>query len=185
VAGAVPAEAKTLARLLDELDYYQLLEIPRDASASQVRRAYHDTSRKWHPDVNRHLAPEMREAAEQIAKRVAEAYSVLRDTRRRRVYDQRMGASGTPLRMALAEAEAQADRSAVEERVGTTPNGRRFFLLATTALQQGDLASAARNLQTALTFEPSNPVFRARLDEVRAAQREHERRNPGPPPGRP
>lgn len=185
MAGLVPAEAKTLARLLDELDYYQLLEIPRDASASEVRRAYHDTSRRWHPDANRQLAPELREAAERIAKRVTEAYSVLRDPRRRRVYDQRIGASGTALRMALTEAEAEADRSAVEERVGATPNGRRFFLLATTALRQGDLAAAARNLQTALTFEPANPVFRARLDEVRAAQRERERASPGPPPGRP
>jgi hypothetical protein len=41
VAGINAAEVRAMAGLVDELDYYQLLEIPRDAPASAVKRAYH------------------------------------------------------------------------------------------------------------------------------------------------
>ena len=84
-----PAEIRALAKLVDELDYYQLLEIPRQATGSELKKAYYESSRRFHPDANRHLDPELRVAVEQIAKRLSEAYSVVRDPRRRQAYDSR------------------------------------------------------------------------------------------------
>jgi hypothetical protein len=81
-----------------------------------------------------------------------------------------VAAPTTPVagRPAEARAEAvEADKKAVQERLGTTPNGRRFFALAHGDIDRGDLASASRNLQMALTFEPANPFFREKLDEIR------------------
>ena len=39
MAAISAAEVRALAGLVDDLDYYQLLEIPRDAPASAVKRA--------------------------------------------------------------------------------------------------------------------------------------------------
>ena len=48
-----PTEIRALARLLGELDYYQLLHLRRDAGSVEVKRAYHATTRVFHPDANR------------------------------------------------------------------------------------------------------------------------------------
>jgi DnaJ-class molecular chaperone len=170
VPAITPAEVRALASLVDELDYYQLLEIARDAPASAVKRAYYAVTRRLHPDANRDLAAADRETLECVARRVSEAYQVLRDGRRRKAYDSQL-ATGAGARMQLAEAEAQAEREALDHHLGRTPNGRRFFNLARADLDRGDLVAAARNLRTALTFEPGNPYFKKKLDEVSAAQR--------------
>jgi curved DNA-binding protein CbpA len=161
------AEIRALAGLLDELDYYQLLEARREASTSELKQSYYDLSRRFHPDANRAQPPDVRGSVERIAKRLTEAWSVLRDPRRRRAYDQRLGESGE-LRIQLAEAEAAADKQSVEARLGTTSNGRRYCTMALADIERGDLKAAARNFQMALTFEPANPFFKQKLEELRS-----------------
>ena len=166
MAGLLGSEIVALARIFPKLDYYQLLHLKREASASEVREAYHAASRSFHPDANRKREPEIREAVENIARRVSEAYSVLRDARRRQAYDHQL-AEGKGLRIQLAEASAAAQRKATEAREGRTPQGRQFFNLACRDLERDDLEAAARNVKTALTFEPGNEFFKERLGEIR------------------
>jgi len=169
-----PTEILALARILDELDYYQVLHVTPEASMTEVRRAYHQSSRAFHPDANRHLTGAHREAVVAIARRITEAYTVLRDPRRRRAYDEALARGRN--RMQIAEAEAGARQQAADELEGRTPNGRKFSTLARTELQRGDLAAALRNLQTALTFEPGNERFRKKIDELKARLEEQRRR---------
>jgi curved DNA-binding protein len=63
-------------------DYYEVLGVPRDATAEAVKKAYRQQARKYHPDVNK--APE----AEARMKDVNEAYAVLSDPERRAAFDQ-------------------------------------------------------------------------------------------------
>ena len=161
-----PSEIKALARIIGDLDYYQLLHLERNAASGDVRRAYHATSRTFHPDANRHLEPELREAVRVIAMRISEAYSVLRDARRRRAYDRRIAESGG-VRMRLAEAQAEGGRGTSELRGPVTPQGRKFHKAALSDTKRGDHSAAARNLQTALTFEPDNELFKQKLAEVK------------------
>lgn len=162
-----PAEIRALAAILDELDYYAVLEIQAGAPVSEIRAAYHNASRRFHPDGHRDLGSDLRPALTRIAKRVTEAYSVLRDPRRRQVYDQQIAADVEKRRMPLANASAEAERQSRELREGRTPNGRRYFMLAQADLGRGDRAAAERNLRTAITFEPDNVAFQQQLAELR------------------
>ena len=64
-----PTEIQALARIMDELDYYQLMHVKRGANVREVKAAYYSTSRAFHPDANHYLAPELREAVATITKR--------------------------------------------------------------------------------------------------------------------
>ena len=161
-----PTEIKALARIVGELDYYQLLHLDRSASPREVKLAYHTSSRTFHPDANRHLDGELREAVKNIAKRITEAYQVLRDARRRRAYDALLE-TGTGVRIQLAEAASAGERNETAARQGKTPQGRQYFNLAQHDAKRNDWQAAARNLQTALTFEPGNEFFKAQLAAVR------------------
>jgi DnaJ-class molecular chaperone len=166
MADLAPTEITALAGILGELDYYQLLHLESDAKPSDIKRAYHATSRTLHPDSNRHQEPVVRAAIDEIAKRVSEAYSILRNPRRRKAYDQQVSAKAG-VRMQLAQAEAVSTRTQTEAREGRTPQGRQYFNLASASLRQADFASAVRNLQTAVTFEPDNTFFKEQLAEAR------------------
>ena len=160
------AEITALARVLGDLDYYELLHLAPDAKPGDVRLAYHATSRAFHPDANRQQCPEIRNAIHQIAKRVTEAYSVLRSPQRREAYNRHLS-SGAGVRMQLSEAEAASNREQAEKRQGRTPQGRQYFNLAVADLRRGDFAAGVRNLQTALTFEPGNTFFKDQLAQAR------------------
>jgi DnaJ-class molecular chaperone len=65
-------------------DYYAILELNRNATTNDIKKAYRDLAKKWHPDKN----PDNRENAETKFKLIAEAYGVLSDDEKRQKYDQ-------------------------------------------------------------------------------------------------
>ncbi|TVQ15953.1 MAG: hypothetical protein EA361_04865 [Bacteroidetes bacterium] len=65
-------------------NYYQILGVSHFASASDLRKAFREKAKCFHPDVN-HSASAAREF-----KRVNEAYQVLKDSEKRRIYDMRL-----------------------------------------------------------------------------------------------
>lgn len=69
-------------------DYYEVLGVEREASTTEIKRAFRKLARELHPDVNGH-DPE----AEEKFKEAAEAYEVLSDEERRATYD-RFGFEG-------------------------------------------------------------------------------------------
>jgi molecular chaperone DnaJ len=64
-------------------DYYELLGVPRKASAKEIRTAFRKLARKYHPDLN-----PGDKASEEKFKQLQEAYDVLSDTKKRQMYDQ-------------------------------------------------------------------------------------------------
>ena len=74
-------------------DYYQVLELDRQASAEDIRRAYRSLAKKYHPDVNGAAD------AEDRFKEINEAYAVLSDAERKAAYDRygHAGLKGMPM----------------------------------------------------------------------------------------
>jgi DnaJ-class molecular chaperone len=79
--------AKTFA--IARKDYYQILGIPRDANDEQIKQAYRNLAKKYHPDVNIGKT-EIYEPSADKFRELSEAYSVLSNKILRLDYDTKM-----------------------------------------------------------------------------------------------
>ncbi len=68
---------------MSKRDYYDILNVQRNASEDELKKAYRKLALKYHPDKN----PGDKSAEEKF-KEVSEAYDVLRDPKKRQTYDQ-------------------------------------------------------------------------------------------------
>jgi molecular chaperone DnaJ len=66
-----------------EKDYYKTLGVPKTAKAAEIKKAYRELARKYHPDANKGDAK-----AEDRFKEITEAYNVLSDEKQRKEYDE-------------------------------------------------------------------------------------------------
>lgn len=111
-----------LRRLLSTKDHYRVLGVAQTASKQEIKQAYHRMAKFLHPDVNArdpNAAVKFREAAE--------AYQVLGDDVKRRLYDARDEWSSPPVsRTARARRSARDDTTAMERMLGP---GRVAMLL--------------------------------------------------------
>ena len=65
-------------------DYYEVLGVNKNATDDELKKAYRRLAKKYHPDANL----DNKEEAEKNFKEVNEAYEVLSDSQKRRMYDQ-------------------------------------------------------------------------------------------------
>ncbi len=66
-------------------DYYEVLGIPRSANDADIKNAYKKLAKEHHPDM---VAKDDKEQAEKRFKEINEAYQILSDAQKRKMYDQ-------------------------------------------------------------------------------------------------
>jgi molecular chaperone DnaJ len=62
--------------------YYEVLEVSRDASGTEIKKSYRRLAMQYHPDKN----PDDKEAEDKF-KEIGEAYEILTDEQKRAAYD--------------------------------------------------------------------------------------------------
>ena len=78
---------------MDNEDFYDILDVKRDASQDDIKKAWRSFSRKYHPDMQHGKSDEEKKAAEETFKKGQAAYECLSDPEKRDVYD-RYGLDG-------------------------------------------------------------------------------------------
>ena len=89
-------------------DYYEVLGVARDADDSTIKKAYRKLAKKYHPDTN-----VGNKQAEERFKEVTEAYDILSDPEKRKLYDNPCH----PYTQALLSAVPVPDPRARKERI--------------------------------------------------------------------
>lgn len=101
------------------VDYYKLLQVDKNATDDDLKKAYRKLAMKWHPDKN----PTNKKEAEAKFKQISEAYEVLSDPQKRAIYDQ-YGEEG--LKGQVPPPDAGGPGGATYFQTGDGPNVFRF-----------------------------------------------------------
>ncbi len=105
-------------------DYYEILGVDKSASVEDIKRAYRALAMKHHPD---RVPADQKKDAEEKFKELSEAYAVLSDAQKRRVYDQ-YGHAGFDQRYSTEDIFRGADFSSIFEDLGLGGGGSIFDL---------------------------------------------------------
>src|SRR3989304_1765433 len=76
--------------MTDELDFYDILGVPQNASLDDIRHAYRALARLYHPDAQQEGAT----GTTLLFRQVQQAYEVLSDQQRRAAYNRRLAEAG-------------------------------------------------------------------------------------------
>ena len=142
-----------LARF-EELNHYELLELPQDASPEQIAQAFPTLARRWHPD---RLSPEygdLRESVTRVFARMTEANRVLSNPAQRRAYEQSIGNSG--------------DTPNEQDQVVQVLRSAEAFQKAEILLKKRDLEGAEELARMAHEGDPEQPEYVALYAFIRA-----------------
>jgi DnaJ-class molecular chaperone len=160
-------EAAALAQVLDELDYFQVLKVGQTASPNEIKTAYYRESRAYHPDRFYQLPNlDLKESIGRIYKRINEAYVCLRDDVKRTKYLADVNGPDRAKKLRFVEASEQELKKDKEQEIGSTPQGRKFYMAGLQDMAAQRFAAAERNFKMALTYEPNNANYKAKRDEA-------------------
>jgi DnaJ-class molecular chaperone len=164
-------EVETLAAALDQLDYFGVLKIAQAATPADIKAAYYRESRAFHPDrFAAYPDAALRDLIGKIYRRVNEAYTVLRDDKKRAKYLADIAGPERAKKLRFTEVDEAAvkeeQKRKLEEQLGTTPNGRKFYAAALLEIQGQRWDAAQRSLKSALMYEPGNARFKEALAAV-------------------
>jgi tetratricopeptide (TPR) repeat protein len=82
--------------ILPSMTFYQMLDIPKTATEEEIKKAYFQRARSFHPDrFERKLAAEYKAQIDEVFDGITNAYRVLSNKEARRVYDAKSGSAVT------------------------------------------------------------------------------------------
>ena len=158
---------KGLFSSLDKLNYYQILNLDKDATNDEIKSAYHEATRTYHPDKHiQNGSEEIAEMTKVIYKRIVEAYMVLKNSQKRQEYNDQLGEFKGEQDIRLKDASDVVQKKEKTEIGFKTAYAKKFYELGLTSLGQKKLNSAKINFQLALKAEPDNVHVKRKIKEV-------------------
>jgi len=84
-------EVLVLSEKLNSMNYYQILNVSREASETEIKKVYFHLAKKFHPDsFDRVLPPETKEKIEEVFDYITKAYRALSNREERKIYDSKL-----------------------------------------------------------------------------------------------
>ena len=177
---AAPEDAETfLERLGSAESYYDILGVQTSASAEQLKSAYYDLARRYHPDRFRRAKPALVSRMESAFARITQAYETLRDDDLRASYNTRLQArrkaqrltDATPKPVSPApESNAASDERRDVTQMSAAQRAANDFKEGFAALEQGQRSVAAGLFASAARLAPNEPRYRAFYGQMLAGQ---------------
>jgi curved DNA-binding protein CbpA len=143
--------------------YYEILRVPRDVTAEELKQAFHTFALACHPDRAVEEAPEVASAAAEVFKRGVEAYRVLGRPELRGRYDRAVAKGKFRLDDKRVESVPPPPQGKTLEMVARTKRGKELATKADRFLTIGKLEDARLLLTTAVQQEPHNKELSDRL----------------------
>ena len=160
-------------------DPYQVLGIPSTATDEEVKKAYRNLARKYHPD-NYHDNP-LEDLAQERMKEINEAYETIRTQRKAAQsggqsyggytggYSQGYNAGaygGVWQRIRLAISQGNLNLAEELLNAQTDHNGEWNFLKGAVCYKRGWMDEARRYYETAVQMDPGNAEYQRALDMI-------------------
>ena len=176
IPDALQAEIRQFARSLVSMDYYEVLGIVRGVDEAEIRKAFFERSKRFHPD--RYFNKQMGvygELLTEIYKRIVVAHEVLRDQRLRKDYDRRLDVPRRPasekprpsLRSRKGLKVPNAALHRLEQQVETgRKKARQHFQEAMIMKERGDWQRSVELVRLAITFDPREKSYHDALAEL-------------------
>ena len=142
---ALCAEIADKHERLDELDHYDLLGVTRDAAGAEIRKAYLQAAKTYHPDAlaRLNLESELRKQANRVFAAIGKAHTVLGNVYGRREYDATLDTNSTDLDA---------------ERLG---QAETLYRKAEILMQQGNFRGALEFLTPAVEIWPDECSYQS------------------------
>ena len=135
--------------------YYDLLGVDPQASAGEVKNAYHSLARRFHPDRFHQADAQLRNQIESAFARVAQAYEVLGDQSSRGTYDAQFAGAASPSKRTTRERSPASPQAPADSR------GESSFQKGVAAINQRQPQQALRFFAEAASIEPRCARYRA------------------------
>jgi curved DNA-binding protein CbpA len=169
-----------LQRLRTADSYYDILGVATEASQDQLKSAYYELARRYHPDRFRKEAPALLARLESAFARITQAYDTLRDDSLRASYNLKLQArqkapqapqagDSTP-QPAATTTETKTDGAPVDTPLSAAERAANDFKEGYAALEQGQSKVAAGLFASAARLMPNEARYRAYYGHILASQ---------------
>ena len=151
-------------------DPYSVLGVSRNASDKDIKKAYRDLARKYHPD-NYNNNP-LADLAQDKMKEINEAYeAIMRMRDGDGGFTSRTGSTGSSDGIRIRALIQSGDLAQAEALLNafTSRNAEWYFLMGALSYKKGWLDEALRNFQTAVNMDPMNNEYRHALSRMNQA----------------
>ncbi len=166
----IEEEAILLANVIDEMDYFQILRIDYHSHIDEIHRAYQNAAKTFHPDhFLFHENQRLKEAMYCIAKLITEAYAVLKDDNKRKLYINRILSNEREKWLRFHDEEPELERSQRllnQQRIAKTELGKQSYSNAVSAFEAKNFKKAKQHILSALLYEKNNAVFLQILNNI-------------------